>query len=122
MNFLNQGSVRIGYTGNQNSVVYVTSPEQLPAVEELKKYDADYFRTRALVLVRETVGSGSTRVSIQAISQKDQTVYVALLHESPEVGTADMATWLLWAEVEPGLENFQWVLANPALKSGLELR
>ncbi len=122
--FKNPGSKRITYTGNQNAIAYITSPDQLPTVsaEELKKYDADFFRTKALVLIKETVGSGSTRISIQSIKQKDRTVCVTLLHESPEVGTADMATWLLWAEVDLGMEDCQWVLANPALKSALKLR
>ena len=36
-----------------------------------------------------------------------------------QVGTADMATWLLWTEVDTGLEDYQWTVANPALESQL---
>ena len=50
------------------------------------------------------------------------TAVVALTHQGPgegQVGTADMATWLLWTEVDTGLEDYQWTVANPALESQL---
>lgn len=106
------GCVRVEYTGNVSSVRYITGVDQLPDHEALAAYDAAYFEDKALVLVRETVTSGSVRVGIAAIEDG----VVTLSHEmSGEMGTADMATWLLWAEVEQGLD-WDWSVANPAVE------
>lgn len=114
---LTAGSVKIPYTINRSSVRYVTDPAQLPGYEELKGYDDAYFQDHALVLVVETVTSGSAIVEIESIQVSDGVASVTLLHELPEgAGTADMTTWLLWAEVETGL-NGTWVLVNPAVES-----
>ena len=37
---------------------------------------------------------------------------------SGTVGTADMATWLLWAEVEQGLTE-NWTVTNPGVQNNL---
>lgn len=122
--FDNADGYRIAYTMNQNSVTYITSAEGLPVydIEALKAYDEDFFKEKALVLVKETVNSGSTKVGIQSIIKEGSVISVTLSHEGAEIGTTDMATWLLWAEVDRGLENCQWVLTNPALPSQLEVR
>lgn len=107
------GCVRVEYAGNVSSVRYITSADQLPDHEALAAYDAAYFENKALVLVRETVSSGSVKVGIAAIEGG----VVTLSHElSGDAGTADMASWLLWAEVEPGLD-YEWSVANPAVPS-----
>lgn len=107
------GCVRVEYTGNVSSVRYITSVDQLPDHEALAAYDAVYFENKALLLIRETVSSGSVKVGIAAIEGG----VVTLSHELPgDAGTADMATWLLWAEVEAGLD-YEWSVANPAVES-----
>ena len=112
-----QGKERLTYEGVESAVRYVTSPDQLPDCEALEKYDEAYFADHALILVTQSVSSGSVEVSIQAI-QKTETGYgVVLSYGEPgkdQVGTTDMATWLLWAEVEKGLEG-TWEIVNPAL-------
>ena len=111
------GKLRITYTVNRNSAVYVTSADQLPDYEELAQYDDAFFAEHALVLVTETVNSGSVDVGILSININGSTASVTLAHDAPEGdATADMATWLLWAVVEPGLDC-QWTVANPALES-----
>ena len=106
------GCVRVSYNGNVSSVRYITSAEQLPDNEALADYDEAYFAEKALIVVYETVGSGSVKVGIASV--KDGAV--TLSHDMPgDAGTADMATWLLWAEVEQGLD-FTWSIANPALE------
>lgn len=110
--FGNTGCVRIAYNGGISAVRYITSVDQLPDNEALKAYDEAYFADKALVLVYETVGSGSVEVGIESIENG----VVTLSHELPgDVGTADMATWLLWAEVEAGLD-YDWTIANPAVQ------
>lgn len=116
------GKLRIPYSGNGSSVTYVTSAEQLPDYEELKMYDDAYFRSHALVLVTETLPSGSIDVSIAGIDINGSEATVTLSHEGPEhgaAGTADMAAWLLWAEVDAGLDC-RWTVANPAMVSNGE--
>ena len=106
------GLVRVAYNGNVSSVRYITSRDQLPVNDALSAYDESYFETKALVVVLESVSSGSVKVGIESIENG----VVTLSHElSGDVGTADMATWLLWAEVDQGFD-YQWSVANPALK------
>ena len=110
------GKARIDYTGSRSEVRYVTSAEALPDCEGLADYDGAWFQDHALVLVTETVNSGSVEVEIAAITLENGTASVELSHGmSGDYGTNDMATWLLWAEVEPGLEGLTWTVANPAL-------
>ena len=114
------GSLRITYTGNISSVRYVTSAAQLPAYPELQEYDEAYFREHALLVVTETVSSGSTMVGIQGIRMEGETGYVTLLHElSGDVATTVMTTWLIWAEVDRDLPE-TWIVENPALPSDTE--
>lgn len=106
--------VRIGYNGNVRSVRYITAVDQLPDHEAFAAYDEAYFADKALVLVTETVGSGSVEVDIESVVDG----LVTLSYELPgDVGTADMATWLIWAEVEAGLD-WEWSLAGAESDSG----
>lgn len=114
-----RGKLRITYNGNESSVRYVTSVDQLPTYEELQKYDEDYFQDHALVVVTESVSSGSVDVEIDSIRYTDTVNQVVLYHSAPgddAAGTGDMATWLLWAEVDADLEG-TWTVSNPALPS-----
>lgn len=115
--------LRLTYNGNVSSALYVTSAAQLPDYPELSAYDDAFFKGHALVLVQESVSSGSVEVGIESVSLKaDHAAVVTLTHQGPgegQVGTADMATWLLWTEVDTGLEDYQWTVANPALESQL---
>lgn len=112
-----QGKERLTYGGVESAVRYVTSADQLPDCEALQKYDDAYFETHALILVTQSLTSGSVDVSIKAI-QKTETGYGVVLSygesQKDQAGTADMATWLLWAETEQGLEG-TWEIVNPAL-------
>lgn len=116
----NVGRLRITYNGNISSVKYVTSVDQLPDYPELKGYDEAYFRDHALLVVLETVTSGSVQVGIGGISLEGSTASVQLTHEAQgDAGTTVMTTWLLWAEVEAGLD-YSWHVANPAVESQAE--
>lgn len=111
------GKCRVAYRGSVSAVKYVTSPDQLPDVEDLQEYDAEWFRDHALILVTETVPSGSIQVAIESVSIDGDTATVTLSHTMEgDAGTMDMAAWLLWAEVEPNL-TCTWTIANPALKT-----
>lgn len=113
------GKIRVEYTGNRSSVIYVTSASALPDHAELSQYDEAWFADHALILVYETVTSGSVQVDIQSICLSDGIASVTLSHALPgDAGTADMATWLLWAEVDTGL-NCRWTVENPAVSSNV---
>jgi opacity protein-like surface antigen len=111
------GKLRLPYAGNQSSIQYITAPDQLPDEEALTGYDEAYFQDHALLLIIETVGSGSVRLEAHSFSVLDGVASVTLSHElDGDVGTADMATWMLWVELEAGLD-YSWELDNPALPS-----
>ena len=120
--FANQRRKRIAYTVRQHGVTYISSGENLPGYEELSVYGEAFFKEKALILVRETVTSGSARVSIRSICLDNNVGIVTLSHEAPKIGTSDMATWLIWAEVDRGMDGCRWVLENPALGSLLQER
>ncbi len=122
VSFKECGRMRLTYTGGRHSVSYVDSPEELPYDLRTEGYDEDFFSEHALLVVVETVNSGSVRIGIESAVREDDTVAVTLSHEVPEYGTDDMATWMLWAEVESGLGDCEWELVNPALPSEMELK
>ncbi len=119
ISFSNPGKQRISYNGNINGIRYVTSASQLSDSDAFKAYDDAWFQDHALILIVETVTSGSIDIEIDSISVADDTAHVTLRHNIPENCTADMATWLLWAEVEAGLE-LRWCVENPAVKPNYE--
>lgn len=113
------GKKRITYTVNISSVRYVTSPAALPEYPEFASYDEAWFRSHALVIVYETVASGTVEVDIDRIVIRDGNAAVELTHEvKGGLGTADMTTWILWAEVESGLD-YSWSVENPAMDSNV---
>jgi len=110
--FENAGKLRISYEGNRSYVRYVTSVEDLPAEGNWEGYDEAYFQTKALLIVVETLSSGSIQVELEAIVRRGDTANVVIRRTmSGEVGTADMATWMLWAEVSRELD-YTWTLDN----------
>ena len=75
------------------------NPVPIAALEALQKtYTEEYFRAHRLLCVVVIAGSGSNRYEIapQGLLRYSVTV----LAEIPEVGTCDMAAWLLVAEVD----------------------
>lgn len=104
--------VRLPYSGSYNSIRYITDASQLPNQKELSEYDDAYFRQKALVLIVQTVSSGSLRLRVQSIDVDGGVAAVSLSkHFQGADGTCDMATWLLWIEVDAGLD-YQWIVAG----------
>lgn len=79
--------LRLTYNGNVSSALYVTSAAQLPDYPELSAYDDAFFKDHALVLVQESVNSGSVEVGIESVSLKaDHAAVVTLTHQGPGEG------------------------------------
>lgn len=111
------GKVRLSYSVNYSSVKYVTSVSELPDCDGLEAFDDAYFQDHALLIVIETVSSGSVDTGIQSAMADGSSAVVTLYHETKSgVVTADMTTWLLWAEVDKGLD-YSWTVSNPAVES-----
>jgi len=112
LDFANPGCQRVDYQGNRSFVRYVTCVEDLPGEDGLQGFDAAFFETHALVIVYETVTSGSVRLELEKITADGDVASVFIRRTmSGDVGTNDMATWLLWAEVEKNLA-YSWEIAN----------
>ena len=110
------GAQRIEYKQNASSVRYITRVEDLPAYEALDGYrNAEYFETKALLVVVDTITSGSVKVAIDSVGNGTVTLRKEM---SGDAGTADMATWLLWAEVDRGLAE-SWTVTNPGVQNNL---
>lgn len=76
----------------------------IAALDKLKEsYSEDFFLTRRLLCIVVEAGSGSNRYEIatQGLLRDSVTVLVHI----PEVGTCDMAAWLLVAEVDTMFED-----------------
>lgn len=111
------GKTRLEYSVNLSSVKYVTSVDQLPDCQGLEAFDDAYFKDHALLIVIETVSSGSVNTGIESVAVHDGNADVTLFHETRTgIVTADMTTWLLWAEVDKDLD-FNWSVSNPAVES-----
>ena len=61
-------------------------------------YDDAYFRDHSLILVGLELGSGSIRPEITNVTAQDNDCTVTVTQYTPEVGTDDMAYWILAAE------------------------
>lgn len=117
------GSIaRITYDYNRSEAKVITNIHDLSPYNEIKelvKYDEDYFNTSSLLLITQTTNSGSIGVSIEAIAAIDKVLKIKLGYTVPEIGTADMATWLLWVELDKNYDEFLGEIINPATKPGL---
>ena len=78
------------------------NPVPNEGLEQLKEtYTDEYFADRCLVAVVVESGSGSTRYEVLAVS--DETVTIRTI--VPEIGTADMAAWLIVIEMDEMLDD-----------------
>ena len=110
------GSAKIDYSTDVSSVAYVTSVDKLPAYEALDGFRSEeFFRDHALVVVLDTVSSGSVEVSVESIDGGAVTLARKM---SGDTGTTDMATFLVWAVVERDLD-YSWTVANPAVRGNV---
>jgi hypothetical protein len=78
------------------------NPVPNEALEKLKEtYTDDYFADRCLAAVVVESGSGSTRYEVLSVSH--DTVHIRTI--VPEIGTCDMAAWLIVIELDEMLDD-----------------
>lgn len=63
------------------------------------KYDEDFFKTKALIVVGLRETSGSVRHEVKKVTKEDNKINVQIERIVPEIGTADMAEWEIYIEV-----------------------
>lgn len=70
-------------------------PEEVAA-----DYSEDFFQNKELLIFTLTEASGSVRHTLTGVEIKGTTIYLDVTRQVPEIGTADMASWLAVVEVE----------------------
>ena len=81
---------------------------EIPSFNEaVSEYDDSYFANHSLILAYVTAGSGSLRFDIRDVCHDDSSICLNVMQTNhQEVGTDDMAGWLVMAEVwDKALEN-----------------
>ncbi len=115
--FENPGVAKVQYSVNVSSVRYITEASQLPNYDALKKYDAAFFETKALVVILDSVSSGAIQPHVHSITFDNGKNTVVLGRDIDSTVTIPvMTTWLIWAEVERELPG-SWMIHNPSLPS-----
>ena len=85
------------------------NPVPNESLEQLKEaYTDEYFSDRCLVAVVVESGSGSTRYEVLAVSHDTVSIRAIV----PEVGTADMAAWLIVIEMDEMLDDGSTLAVN----------
>lgn len=70
-----------------------------PISDTFAPYDAVFFADQALLIVPVEAGSGSMRFSVAGVQADETGATVTIRRKVPEVGTSDMAAWLLLVSV-----------------------
>ncbi len=75
--------------------------DDIPSFDELtKKYDDGYFKDNSLIVCYVSSGSGSNRYGVKKIYNDGHNFRITITQTiSPEVGTCDMAGWMIFVEV-----------------------
>lgn len=89
--------------------VLISSPEELSALtarypylsETLSAYDDGFFRSASLIAVTVEEGSGSITHTVESILPVNGGWDITITAHIPEVGTCDMAGWLILIETDP---------------------
>lgn len=92
----------------------VSAPDELAALfralcitdeETLEHYREDFFADASLIAVTLTEPSGSVSHEVRAISETENGWQVEIMRRTPEVGTCDMAAWLILIETDLASES-----------------
>jgi len=65
-----------------------------------EKYNEEYFKTKALIVIELRETSGSVRHEVTKVVKNDNQITVEIKKIVPEIGTADMAEWVIYVELD----------------------
>lgn len=65
-----------------------------------EKYNEEYFKTKALIVIGLRENSGSIRHTVTKVTRDKEVINIEIKRDIPEIGTADMAEWEIYIEVE----------------------
>ncbi|MEG1257010.1 hypothetical protein [Clostridium sp.] len=64
-----------------------------------KKYDEDFFKSKALIAITLKETSGSIRHEVEKVLKNNDEITVYIGRNVPKIGTMDMAEWTIYVEV-----------------------
>ena len=100
---------KIDKTGSYTSgkafpkISVVKNKEDLGAIDYLSygdKYDEEFFKTKALIVIELQETSGSVRNEVTKVVKNGEKITIGIKKTIPEIGTADMAEWAVYVEVD----------------------
>lgn len=77
--------------------------EDLRAIDTIdfgEKYNEEFFKTKALIVIEVQEGSGSVRHEVSKVVKNGDIITVGIKRIAPEFGTADMAEWAIFVEID----------------------
>ena len=87
------------------STQVIRTAEELTAYDDTLSYDASFFKSHSLLLVRLMESSGSIRHMVTQITSDSRTLTVSIDRLRPEIGTMDMAAWHILIELPSGIPD-----------------
>ncbi|WP_346939803.1 hypothetical protein [uncultured Clostridium sp.] len=66
---------------------------------DISKYDDEFFTKKALIIITLDESSGSVRHNVKKVIKEGDEISVAIERKIPELGTADMAEWNIYIEL-----------------------
>lgn len=90
------------------SVGLYRSTKDLGAIDTIDygpRYDEEFFKTKALIVVELRATSGSIRYEVSKVVQNGDEITVQITATRPEIGTMDMAEWAAIIEIDNSTIN-----------------
>lgn len=88
---------------NEPEIIELFSRNKLQ--NNCKKYNYSFFEENDLIIILLSAGSGSLRFEVREVNITDSELEVRIKHNNPQLGTCDMASWLMFVEVDNVSEN-----------------
>lgn len=91
---------RTGSYTNGKAFPYVKTYFNPDEMIENSKYDEAFFNTKALIIIGLRESSGSISHSVEKVVKNDSDITVVMKKNVPNIGTADMAEWEIYIEID----------------------
>lgn len=91
---------RTGSYTSEKKFPYINVYFNPDEIIENSKYDETFFNTKALIIIGLRESSGSISHSVEKVVKSDSDITVVMKKNVPNIGTADMAEWEIYIEVD----------------------